>query len=173
MHFSPAAVWPVAANGKVFITDPQRAMTAIDLATGETIWRTYQSTVRETIGLSADKKRVYSKTMNDSIVCYSTQGDKPHQLWSSNVGFGYEHAPSMQVEKDGVMFGSTKGGLIFALEPLTGKVLWKYKIGNSLLIPLSLSIAIRYYSRLPVENRTVRVERTKRIRKIKIYKTEI
>ena len=60
MHFSPAAVWPVAANGKVFITDPQRAMTAIDLATGETIWRTYQSTVRETIGLSADKKRVYS-----------------------------------------------------------------------------------------------------------------
>ena len=133
MHFSPAAVWPVAANGKVFITDPQRAMTAIDLATGETIWRTYQSTVRETIGLSADKKRVYSKTMNDSIVCYSTQGDKPHQLWSSNVGFGYEHAPSMQVEKDGVMFGSTKGGLIFALEPLTGKVLWKYKIGNSLI----------------------------------------
>ena len=133
MHFSPAAVWPVAANGKVFITDPQRAMTAINLATGETIWRTYQSTVRETIGLSADKKRVYSKTMNDSIVCYSTQGDKPHQLWSSNVGFGYEHAPSMQVEKDGVMFGSTKGGLIFALEPLTGKVLWKYKIGNSLI----------------------------------------
>ena len=133
MHFSPAAVWPVASDGKVLITDPQRAMTAIDLATGETIWRTYQSTVRETIGLSADKKRVYSKTMNDSIVCYSTQGDKPHQLWSSNVGFGYEHAPSMQVEKDGVMFGSTKGGLIFALEPLTGKVLWKYKIGNSLI----------------------------------------
>jgi len=27
MHFSPAAVWPVAAEGKVFITDPQRAMT--------------------------------------------------------------------------------------------------------------------------------------------------
>lgn len=145
MHFSPAAVWPVAANGKVFITDPQRAMTAIDLETGETVWRTYQSTVRETIGLSADKKRVYSKTMNDSIVCFSTQGDKPHQLWSSNVGFGYEHAPSMQVEKDGVMFGSTKGGLIFALEPLTGKVLWKHKIGNSLIntvVPISRHLVL-------------------------------
>ena len=44
MHFSPAAVWPVAANGKIFITDPQRAMTAIDANSGKTIWRTFQST---------------------------------------------------------------------------------------------------------------------------------
>lgn len=140
MHFSPAAVWPVAANGKVFIADPQRAITAIDLETGKTIWRTKQSVVRETIGLSEDKERIYSKTMNDSVVCFSTKENKPHQLWVSNVGFGYEHAPSMPVEKEGVVFGSTKNGLIFALEPLTGKVLWKHKIGNSLIstvVPIS------------------------------------
>ena len=133
MHFSPAAVWPVAADGKVFITDPQRAMTAINIETGNTVWRTFQSMVRETIGLSEDKERIYSKTLNDSIVCYSTKGDQPHKLWASNVGFGYEHAPSMQVEKNGVVFGSTKEGLIFALEATTGKVLWKHKTGNSLI----------------------------------------
>ena len=133
MHFSPAAVWPVAADEKVFITDPQRAMTAIDIETGNTVWRTFQSMVRETIGLSEDKERIYSKTMNDSIVCYSTKGNQPHKLWASNVGFGYEHAPSMQVEKNGVVFGSTKEGLIFALEAATGKVLWKHKTGNSLI----------------------------------------
>lgn len=140
MHFSPAAVWPVAAEGKVFITDPQRAMTAIEIETGNTVWRTFQSMVRETIGLSEDGERIYSKTMNDSIVCYSTKGSHPHELWASNVGFGYEHAPSMQVEKDGIVFGSTKEGLIFALEAKTGKVLWKHKIGNSLIstvVPLS------------------------------------
>ena len=140
MHFSPAAVWPVAAEGKVFITDPQRAMTAINIENGETVWRTFQSMVRETIGLSEDGTRVFSKTMNDSIVCYATQGDQPRELWASNVGFGYEHAPSMQVEKGGVMFGSTKEGLIFALEAQTGKVLWKHKIGNSLIstvVPLN------------------------------------
>lgn len=133
MHFSPAAVWPVAAEGKVFITDPQRAMTAIEIETGNTVWRTFQSMVCETIGLSEDGERIYSKTMNDSIVCYSTKGSHPHELWASNVGFGYEHAPSMQVEKDGIVFGSTKEGLIFALEAKTGKVLWKHKIGNSLI----------------------------------------
>ncbi len=140
MHFSPAAVWPVAAEGKVFITDPQRAMTAIDLQTGETVWRTFRSQVRETIGLSEDGKRVFSKTMNDSIVCYATEGNQPKQIWASNVGFGYEHAPSMQVEKKGVMYGSTKEGLIFALNGATGEILWKHKIGNSLIntvVPLS------------------------------------
>ena len=140
MHFSPAAVWPVAADGKVFITDPQRAMTAIDIHTGNTVWRTFQSMVRETIGLSEDGERIYSKTMNDSIVCYAAQGDTPRELCATNVGFGYEHAPSMQVEKEGVMFGSTKEGLIFALEGKTGKVLWKHKIGNSLIstvVPLN------------------------------------
>jgi len=140
MHISPAAVWPVAANSKVFVTDPQRAMTAIDLDTGETIWRTFESMVRETIGLSEDKGRVYSKTMNDSVVAYSTQGNKPVKLWASDVGFGYEHAPSMPVEKEGVVFGSTKNGLIFALDAPTGEVLWKHKVGNSLIntvVPLS------------------------------------
>ena len=140
MHFSPAAVWPVTSNGKVFIADPQRAMTAIDLQNGETIWRTFRSQVRETIGLSEDGERVYSKTMNDSIVCYSTLTNTPEQVWASNVGFGYEHAPSMPQEKDGVMYGSTKEGLLFALEAKTGKIIWKHKIGNSLIntvVPLN------------------------------------
>ncbi|MDR3118461.1 MAG: PQQ-binding-like beta-propeller repeat protein [Mediterranea sp.] len=133
MHFSPASVWPVAAHGKVFITDPQRALTAINIETGETIYRTFQSTVRETIGLSQDKARIYSKTMNDSIVCFSTTTGTPKQLWASNAGFGYEHAPSMPVEKDGRVFGSTKNGLMFALEAATGNIIWKHKAGNSLI----------------------------------------
>lgn len=140
MHFSPAAVWPVSAHNKVFIADPKRAMTAIDLRTGETVWRTTQSMVRETIGLSEDKKRIYSKTMNDSVVCYSAETDIPLQIWATDVGFGYEHAPSMQIEKDGVVYGSTKNGLMFALNAYTGDIIWKHKVGNSListLVPLS------------------------------------
>ena len=140
MHFSPAAVWPVASDGNVFIADPQRALTAIDLNNGETIWRTFQSQVRETVGISEDGERVYSKTMNDSIVCYSAKSATPEKLWASNVGFGYEHAPSMPQEKEGVVYGSTKEGLIFALDAITGKVLWKHKVGNSLIntvVPLN------------------------------------
>lgn len=138
--YSAAAVWPVGAHGKVFVADPERVLSAIDVRTGATVWRTKESMVRETIGLSEDNRRIYSKTMNDSVVCYSATADHPQKLWASNVGFGYEHAPSMPVEKDGVVFGSTKNGLMFGLDARTGRVLWKHKVGNSListLVPLS------------------------------------
>lgn len=140
MHFSPAAVWPVAADGKVFFTAPDRVMTAVDAETGETIWRTKESMVRETIGLSADGTKLYSKTMQDSVVCYSALGNGPERIWAVNAEYGYDHAPSMPVEKDNVVFGSTKNGIIFALDAESGKVLWKHKAGNSLIntiVPLS------------------------------------
>lgn len=133
MHFSPAAVWPVAAHRKIFIADPKRALTAINRETGETVWRTYQSQVRESIGISEDRERIYAKTMNDSIVCYSAVEDKPKQVWATSVGFGYEHAPSMLMEKEQMVYGSTKEGLLFALDARSGALLWKHKVGNSLI----------------------------------------
>ena len=45
-----------------------------------------------------------------------------------------------QMEKDDIVFSSTKEGLIFALDASTGQVLWKHKIGNSLIntvLPIS------------------------------------
>jgi len=140
MHFSPAAVWPVAANGKVFIVDPQRAMTAIDINNGKTIWRTFQSKVRESIGISHDGKDIFAKTMEDSVVCYSALDDNPTELWASNLGFGYEHAPSMPLECGGMVFGGTATGLIYAVNAKNGNVIWKHKIDNSLIntvLPLS------------------------------------
>ena len=140
MHYSPAAVWPVATGGKVFITAPDRAMTALDVQTGKEVWRTKQSTVRETIGLSEDSARVFSKTMNDSVVCFSAKGNVVRKIWASFVGYGYEFAPSMPQEKDGVIFGSTMTGEIFAMESISGKLLWRRKVSNSLIntvVPLS------------------------------------
>ena len=108
-------------------------MTAINRETGETVWRTYQSQVRESIGISEDRERIYAKTMNDSIVCYSAVEDKPKQVWATSVGFGYEHAPSMLMEKEQTVYGSTKEGLLFALDARSGALLWKHKVGNSLI----------------------------------------
>jgi outer membrane protein assembly factor BamB len=133
MLFSPAAVWPVAAHGKIFITAPDRFLTAIDAQTGTTVWRTNEATVRETIGLSADGERIYSKTMQDSVVCFSATADVPQRLWTTNVGYGYDHAPSMPVECGGVVYGSTKNGLVFALDGRSGRLLWKHKIGNAII----------------------------------------
>jgi outer membrane protein assembly factor BamB len=154
---SPASVWPVAADGKIFITAPDRYFTCLDAETGQIVWRTNKYKVRETVGLSEDGKAVYSKCMWDTVVAISTQypishslhserpigetpSNSPTPLWVSHAGFGYEHNPAMPLEKDGVLWVSTKNGLLLGMDAKTGKVLWRHKIGNSILnTPLPLS----------------------------------
>lgn len=132
-HYSPAAVWPVEAHGRVFIADPSRTLTAIDAGTGKTVWSTKQSVVRESLGISEDKNRIYGKTMRDSIVCYSTQANMPHELWACHALPGYDHAPSMPQERDGIVYGGTVTGIIYAIAAADGQLLWRHRIGGSLV----------------------------------------
>ena len=137
---SPASVWPVASDGKIFITAPDRYFTCLDAETGEQIWRTKEYKVRETVGLSEDGKTVYSKCMWDTIVALDATADEVVPRWVTNAEFGYEHNPAMPLEKDGTLWVSTKNGLLLGMDAETGKVLWRHKIGNSILnTPLPLS----------------------------------
>ncbi|MDD3108438.1 MAG: PQQ-binding-like beta-propeller repeat protein [Alistipes sp.] len=140
MHYSPAAVWPVATAGRLFITAPDRILSAIEVRSGRTLWRDGSSTVRETMGLSEDSLRIYAKTMRDSVVCFASQTDRAEKLWACAVGFGYEIAPSMPQEKGGVLFGGTMNGELYGIEAQSGKLLWRHKVRNSLIntvVPLS------------------------------------
>ena len=137
---SPASVWPVAANGKIFITAPDRYFTCLDAETGEQVWRTKQYKVRETVGLSEDGMTVYSKCMWDTIVAMDATTHEPVTRWAAHADFGYEHNPAMPLEKEGTLWVSTKNGLLLGMDAATGKVLWRHKIGNSILnTPLPLS----------------------------------
>lgn len=50
-----------------------------------------------------------------------------------HAGFGYEHVPSMLIEKDGLVFFGTRNGVVYAIDPLTRKVTWAHKIDNSMV----------------------------------------
>ena len=137
---SPASVWPVAANGKISITAPDRYFTCLDAETGAQVWRTKEYKVRETVGLSEDGNTVYSKCMWDTIVAMDATTHEPITRWATHAGFGYEHNPAMPLEKDGTLWVSTKNGLLLGMDAKTGTVLWRHKIGNSILnTPLPLS----------------------------------
>jgi outer membrane protein assembly factor BamB/predicted phosphohydrolase len=126
---SPAACWPVAANGKVFVVAPDRFMTAIDAQSGRTIWRTKQHQVRECIGISEDGKRIYVRCMTDTVVAFSSSASSPEEIWATSCGYGYDIDPSMPMERDGVVYFGTKNGLVFALDAHSGAILWKHRIG--------------------------------------------
>jgi outer membrane protein assembly factor BamB len=134
--YSPAVCQPVISNGVVFIVAPDRVMTALDENTGEVIWRTAEHMVRESIGISEDKTRVYARTMQDSVVCMDATAMEPVTLWKTFGGFGYDIGMAPPVEKDGVLFYPTQRGEIHAMDPLTGKILWKHRLSTALVNPI-------------------------------------
>ena len=136
VFYSPAVCQPVVSNGVVFIVAPDRVMTALDEKTGEVIWRTAEHMVRESIGISEDKTRVYARTMQDSVACMDATAKEPVTLWKTFGGFGYDIGMAPPVEKDGVLFYPTQRGEIHAMDPLTGKILWKHRLSTALVNPV-------------------------------------
>ncbi len=131
--YSPAACWPVAVKDRVFIVAPDRKMTAIDVATGKNLWRTNGFEVRESLGLSADGRRLYVRAMHDRVAAYDTEGAEARQLWELNAHFGFDVNPGCLVEKDGVVFHGIQKGIVLAIDGRTGKLLWQHRVGATLL----------------------------------------
>lgn len=132
-NYSPASCIPVAADGVVYIVAPDRYISAIDASNGSTLWRTNESTVRESVGISEDGKLVYGKTMNDTLVAFRTGRTQQPAAWKLNCGFGYDHVPSMPIEKDGMIFFGTRAGVVYCIDAATQKVAWKHKLDNSMV----------------------------------------
>ncbi len=134
--YSPAAVWAVKSDNKIFIVTPERKTYAIDAAKGETIWQHRGG--RESIGISNDGTTVYTKTMKDTVFAFSATSPKGEVLWASNCSFGYEIAPTPITTSDFVFIPTDKG-FIIALDPQTGNIVWKHRVSHALInciIPL-------------------------------------
>ena len=139
INYSPAACIPVIKDDVVYVAAPDRFLSAVDLNTGKTLWRTNEAAVRESIGFSEDGRFVYGKTMQDTVVAFLTNKEKPQAAWKMNVGFGYEHVPSMLIEKDRKVFFGTRNGVVYCIDPAVQKTIWAYKIDNAMVNTVNVS----------------------------------
>ena len=133
INYSPAACIPAVKDNVVYVVAPDRYFTAIHAQTGKTIYRTNESAVRESMGMSEDGKLIYGKTMQDTVVAFNTNKQMPQIAWKMNVHYGYDHAPSMLIEKRGKVYFGTRNGIVYAINPLAQKIEWAYKIDNSMV----------------------------------------
>lgn len=131
--YSPGNVVPAVTEDRVVIVAPDRNSTAIDRATGKQLWRHHDNAVkvRESLGLSEDGKRAYAKTMDGTIVAMDTESDDYHQLWDTDCGFGYEHAPCIVLEHNGYIYAGSRRGMLAVLDAATGKLVFRYEMGSS------------------------------------------
>lgn len=132
-NYSPASCIPVASDNIIYVMAPDRVVSAIDAVNGKTLWRSKDGGVRESIGISADGKWIYGKSMQDTIVAYAASREQQSAAWKLHAGFGYEHVPSMLIEKDGHVFFGTKSGVVYCIDPTEKKVVWAHKIDNSMV----------------------------------------
>lgn len=129
--YSPGNITPVIANGRVFIVAPDRYMTALNLGSGKEVWRTGRHMVRESMGKSPDGSHIYAKLMNDTLISVSARAAGPLTEWSESLSFGYEHNPCRIEATPKMVLCGTRAGEVIAADPVTGKLLWRYKAGNS------------------------------------------
>ncbi len=144
---SPAACYPVATKGTIFIVAPDRYMTALDAKTGDVKWRQRMAsiTVRESMGLSTDSSMVFVKTMDGKLFGISTEADSMQVIWKSSLQLPYELAPSAIIEHNGIIYVPSHAGLACAVDRKTGNVLWKYKSSNCLvntIMPLKRNLVV-------------------------------
>jgi len=133
--YSPAACYPVATGGKVFIVAPDRYMTVFDSETGNVIWRKNDpnNKVRESMGLSRDSTLIYSKTMQGELIGISTLDTGMKITWRCNSALNYEIAPTAIVEFQNTIYVPSNSGVVVAVNRNDGSLLWKHKISNALI----------------------------------------
>ncbi len=133
--YSPAAVWPVKADGKIFIAVPDRRLYALDAVTGKEL-RHYDSAARESVGVSPDGKKVYCKSMWHTIT--SVDAATLGVDWQTETGAGYEISPTPIVRIGDEVIMPTDKGNIIGFNALDGKRLWVRKISIALVNPLQV-----------------------------------
>jgi len=133
---SPAAVYPVKADGKIFIATPERKTYAIDAKSGKTVWVAPGG--RESVALSADCSKLFVKVMFGSVKAFSTTGSESELLWEAVVPrMSYEIAPTpcasvMDGDRE-LLFVPTDKGNVFCLDAADGSLIWIHKISVAMI----------------------------------------
>ena len=118
----------------ILITMSMNAV-AQNVMTPELLWKLGRVTP---LGISKDGNFIYGKTMNDTLAAFTTGRQLQKAAWKLNVGYGYEHTPSMLIEKDGNVFLGTRNGIVYAIDTKEKKTAWAYKIDNSMVNTLNI-----------------------------------
>lgn len=127
----PGNVVPVVTAHRVYIVAPDRYMTCLDRATGRQLWRDNSHKYRESLGHSADRTRVYAKTMDGELVAVDATAPDFKELWTLDMGLGYEHAPCIVAERDGLVYAGSRRGIVTVIDPSVPRVVASLVLGSS------------------------------------------
>lgn len=127
----PGNVVPVISGDKVFIVAPDRYMTVLDRATGTQLWRDNSHRYRESLGHSTDGRRVYAKTMDGELVVVDATAPGFKEIATIDMGLGYDHAPCIVAEQDGIIYAGSRHGEVVMIDTATLTPIVRLPLGKS------------------------------------------
>lgn len=132
---SPAACVPVAVKDRVFVVAPDRKMACLDARTGMLLWHSALggNTVRESMGVSQDSTLILAKTMDGNLIGVKSDDNQGVVSWKASMNTGYDIAPGVIKEKEGIIFVPTDKGIIYAVNRSDGSLLWSHRISSCLV----------------------------------------
>lgn len=136
-YYAHAACWPVATAEHIFVSDPQRYVSAISLADGSTVWSIKTPEGWESIGLSEDQSStLYVRSLDGCLYAFLAWAPNQLRPWKSNVAYGWDTTPSMPMEKQGIVFTGSKQGFVVA-GATWGGMLWRYWLTHAYVATLT------------------------------------
>ncbi len=109
-YYAPAACQPVTDGKNVYVTSPDKYVSAVDLLLGTTVWRKKNFNSWESIGISLDKKKLLIKGFTDNF--YIVNAQKGKLIKNIKIGFGLDTMPIKPVEwNNNILFGSKNGNI--------------------------------------------------------------
>ena len=111
-YYSPAAVVPHTDGKNIFVSTPDKFVSAVDLLLGKTVWlKELQSW--ESLGISEDSSAIFVKSFMDDFYLVSAKDGEIISNW--DINYGLDTMPSEPVEIDGnILFGG-KNGYIYSI----------------------------------------------------------
>ncbi len=113
-YYSPAACWPVSDGKNVFVSTPDKFVSAVDLNLGTTVWRKKDFNSWESIGISQDKKKIFVKSILNKFFITSAKDGK--LMKEIKVGYSLDTMPNQLIDwNENIVFGS-KNGIIYLID---------------------------------------------------------
>ncbi len=130
-YYSPAVAQPVSDGRVIYVTTPDKYVSAIDINSGKTLWRTNAYNSWESIGISNDKTKIFIKSVSDFVQCISVSDTSHNLVWKADLDLGTDTNPTTILERDNRVYVASKKGFVFALNSNNGEIIWKAFLGTA------------------------------------------
>jgi outer membrane protein assembly factor BamB len=69
--------------------------------------------------------------MDGELVAVDITVPQYKELWTIDLQIGYDHAPCVVTEADGVVYAGSRHGVVTAVDPFSQQILWSRQLGQS------------------------------------------